>query len=934
MQNMRQRALVSALAAVGLIASGSVFAQAAPAKVEKIEVTGSNIKRVDAETTAPIQVITQEEIRRSGRQTVTELLRELPINAAGGLTELTGSGSFSSGAATASLRGLGSTATLVLLNGRRIAPFGLADPNFGQSGVVNLNSIPLDVIERIEILKDGASAIYGSEAIAGVINIILRKDYKGGQVGGNVTMNNEGEYRTETAVASFGFGDLAKDRYNAFVNFEAFKSHNVLFKDVEKFLNRQQFRDVYGTGLISSAFSPFLTYVTDANGLANATPGAACPAQNRVPWNFNGFNLTGAAGASGTVCLYDNLSRQEIVPQSERQSVFARATVDVSPTTQVYAEGSFVKNSVYFLGFPQVVGFGTGATFNPSTGRLNPSATSLPVGHPNNPFGRNTFFRGRMDAVGNQDNEVKSETTRIVAGVKTTLGRFDVESGILFNKGEVEAFNYNALRYDRLMQGLGYAVVPNAVGNPTLVPNVAGGTYNFATPNSGGVTADQIRYNARDVSESKFTVFDVKMSGEIGTLPGGAASMALGAEYRRENRFVRPDAQKTVGNIFGRGVASVDGSRNVSTVYGELILPVLKNVEVQAAVRYDRYSDYGNSLTPKLAASWAPMSSLKLRGSFARGFRAPSLTEITRSSTSGFFNGVDDPRRCNRGLGITIGCGLSIPGLIVAFPGVQPEKAESYTGGFVWEVSQNTNLSVDYFSISRRNEITFLSLNEILLNEGSTNPLYQNRVTRDPANVSATVPNDPGAILFVSTSFANLGETRVKGVDLDLRHRISLGSMGRMTLNAVLTHYTDQRGSGAPGAPLISYSGFRNAPEWRGQFRGTWEVGSWTHTGAMNFVGPFKAFSNPEGNTAGANAVIRDCGNPVNSYLATCTVATYVTFDYGFEYRGFKGWRLNFTARNLANARPSLDPLARPFNLAWYQPQGLNFVLGARYSWN
>jgi iron complex outermembrane receptor protein len=372
----------------------------------------------------------------------------------------------------------------------------------------------------------------------------------------------------------------------------------------------------------------------------------------------------------------------------------------------------------------------------------------------------------------------------------------------------------------------------------------------------------------------------------------------------------------------------------VSTVYGELILPVLKNVEVQAAVRYDRYSDYGNSLTPKLAASWAPMSSLKVRGSFARGFRAPSLTEITRSSTSGFFNGVDDPRRCNRGQGITIGCGLSIPGLIVAFPGVQPEKAESYTGGFVWEVSQNTNLSVDYFSISRRNEITFLSLNEILLNEGSTNPLYQNRVTRDPANVSATVPNDPGAILFVSTSFANLGETRVKGVDLDVRHRISLGNMGRMTLNAVLTHYTDQRGSGAPGAPLISYSGFRNAPEWRGQFRGTWEVGSWTHTGAMNFVGPFKAFSNPESNSAGANAVIRDCGNPVNSYLATCTVATYVTFDYGFEYRGFKGWRLNFTARNLANARPSMDPLARPFNLAWYQPQGLNFVLGARYTWN
>ncbi len=927
MQNMRQRALVSALAAVGLIASGSVFAQAAPAKVEKIEVTGSNIKRVDAETTAPIQVITQEEIRRSGRQTVTELLRELPVNAAGGLTELTGSGSFSTGAASASLRGLGSTATLVLLNGRRIAPYGLADPNFGQSGVANLNALPIDVIERIEILKDGASAIYGSEAIAGVINIILRKDYKGGQVGANYAANKDGYYKNRTAVASFGVGDLAKDRYNAFINVEAYKQDRVTFPDVQDFLNRQQFRDVYLTGVPNSAFSPFLTYISNAAGATAPTAGAACPASNNV-------DALPFLGVPGRMCLYDNVSRALIVPDAKRASVFARGTLDVSATTQLYAEGSYVDNSVYFIGFPQAVGNGTGATFNPSTGRLNPAPTQLQIGHPNNPFPRVTSVRARMDAVGPQDNEVKSKTTRVVAGIKTTLGKFDFESGILYNQNKTDSYNYNSLRYDRLVQAFGLTVVPNAVGNPTLVANPAGGFYNWAAPNSGQVTADSIRYNAKDVADSKFTVFDAKLSGEIGTLPGGAVGMALGAEYRRETRSVVADPQKLVGNIFGRGVATVDGSRNVSTVYGELIMPVLKNVEVQAAVRYDRYSDYGNSLTPKLAASWAPMSNLKLRGSFARGFRAPSLTEITRSSTSGFFNGVDDPRRCNRGQGITVGCGLSIPGLIVAFPGVQPEKAESYTGGFVWEVSQNTNLSVDYFSISRRNEITFLSLNEILLNEGSTNPLYANRVTRDPANTSPQVPNDPGAILFVSTSFANLGETRVKGVDLDLRHRISLGSMGRATVNAVLTHYTDQRGSGAPGAPLISYSGFRNAPEWRGQLRGTWEVGSWTHTAAANFVGPFKSFSNPESNSAGANAVIRDCGNPVNSYLGVCTVATYVTYDYGFEYRGFKGWRLNFTARNLANAKPSMDPLARPFNLAWYQPQGLNFVLGARYSWN
>ena len=174
-------ALLCAGAAGGMLPAASALAQqAAPAqKIEKIEVTGSNIKRVDAEGSAPIQIISREEIESSGKQTVTELLRTLPTNAGGGLNDITGANSFSSGASTVSLRGLGSAATLVLLNGRRVAPFGPADPNFGQSGVVNLDALPLDVVDRIEILKDGASAIYGSEAVAGVVNIILRKDYTG-----------------------------------------------------------------------------------------------------------------------------------------------------------------------------------------------------------------------------------------------------------------------------------------------------------------------------------------------------------------------------------------------------------------------------------------------------------------------------------------------------------------------------------------------------------------------------------------------------------------------------------------------------------------------------------------------------------------------------------------------------------------------------------
>ena len=907
-------ALITGFGIAGFTAMAS--AQQATPRVEKIEVTGSNIKRVDAETAAPIQVITADEIRRSGRQTVTEVLRELPINAAGGLTELSGSGSFSAGAATASLRGLGSTATLVLLNGRRIAPYGLADPNFGQSGVVNINSIPLDTIERIEILKDGASAIYGSEAIAGVINIILKKDYKGAQLAASASQNFDNVWKNQTISGTFGLGDLGKDRYNIFGNFEMFQQDPVYFPQIASYLNRAEYERVYGTGQSGSAFSQFLTLIPiqAVNGVNTAVgvPGPNCPAGNVVPWNFNGFNLLGLTPGGGSVCNYDTIPGTLISPDIERQSFFVRGTFDVTANSQLYGEASLVTQDTTFTGFPRPVGFGTGGTFNPSTGALNAPPQLLPVGHPNNPYNVAVRFRGRMDAVGRQDNITESETTRFLAGFKTVLGNFDIDTALMYNKSEITNKNLNELRYSQLVAGI------NGLG------------FNFNSPNTGAVTADSLRINATDLAESEFTVFDIKGSGEVGSLPGGPIGMAAGLEFRREERKVTPQEEKTRGEIFGRGVATVEGSRNVSTVFSELVLPIVKSVEVQLAARYDRYSDYGSSFTPKVAASWAAAPTLKFRTSYASGFRAPSLVEITRSATSGFFNGVDDPRRCLRPT-ITIGCAQSIPGLIVANPLVRPEKAKTYTAGIVFEPTTDTNVSIDYYAISRRNEISFLSLNEILLNEGSTDPRYANRVVRNPADVDASVPNDPGRILFVSTGYDNLGETRVKGMDIDARMRFSLGGYGKLTTRLLFSHYFDQRGSGAPGAKLTSFGGFRNAPENRAQLLNTWESGNWINTLNVNWLDKFYPWANPETQTAAGNAAIATCANPNGTYLGICMVKEYVTVDVGTQYRGFKNLTLAATVRNISSQKPSNDPLARPFNFVWYSPTGRTFILNARY---
>ena len=918
MQNFKPRALICALTAVGAIgavSAGSVFAQTAPApKAEKIEVTGSNIKRIEAESSAPIQVITQEEIRRSGKQTVTELLRELPVNASGGLTELNGGGVFATGAASVSLRGLGSSATLVLLNGRRVAPYGLADPNFGNSGgAVNLNAISIDVIERIEILKDGASAVYGSEAIAGVINIILRKDFKGGIVGANATSNSKGYYKTQTAVASIGFGDLAKDRYNVFANVEAFRQESVLFNDVQDFLNRQQFRDVAGTGISLQVYSPFLSYIRTAPATPAPTgvAGLACPAANVVTAIFQGFTLIGGVN-TGTLCRYDNIARAEIVPKSSRESIFTRGTIDITGSTQAFAEFGYTHNNVYFLGTPVQIGQGNAATFNASTLRAQPAVTTLPIGHPNNPFPQATLFRGRFDAVGNQDNEVDGKTTRALVGAKTVFGSFDVESAILYNETKQTVTNWNSVRYSQVVAG------------------ITGLGFNFANPSTGRVTSDTLRINARDTAKSSFTIFDVKASGEVGQLAGGAAALALGAEYRKEDRDIRPDAAKLVGEVYGRGVSFAQSSRNVSTVFGELVLPVLKNLELQTAVRYDRYSDYGSSTTPKVAFGWTALPSLKVRGSFTKGFRAPSLTESSPSASSGFFNGFTDPRRCNRPA-VTVGCAVNAAALIVSDPNVKPETAKTYSAGFVWEVDSAANLSVDYFSIARTNEIAFLGLLDILDNElSTTDPRYANRIVRDPTNagLGPLFAGDPGEIITVRSGFANNGETTVRGFDIDSRYRASLGEFGRLTLNFTGTRYTDYRGNGTNGAPQTSFKGFRNTPEWRAQFRSTWEIGSWTNSAIWNLLAATKSYAAGSANAA-------TCGNPTNATtLGRCTIPLYQTIDVSTEYRGFKNWRLSAAIRNLANERPAFDPQSRPFNTAWYSPSGMNIVLGVRYTWN
>ena len=886
MKDIQRKSLARALAqAMGLGAALSVAATAALAqqaqKVEKIEVTGSNIKRVDTETAAPVQIITREEIERTGKTTITELLRALPQNFTGGLNDLTGSNSFSSGASTISLRGLGSTATLVLLNGRRIAPYGLADPNFGQSAITNLDAFPLDVVDRVEILKDGASAIYGSEAVAGVVNIILRKDYKGAQVSGQYSINRDSEYQSWRATGTIGFGDLARDRYNAFINLEHFDRPTTTLQDVEKYVVYPQLRDSgYATGRhFSSSFAgSYLNAIYDP-----VTLGGAFALSFKPP----GQQPTAAQCAAGAikdaanVCRFDLVPRTIVEPESKRDSFYSRGQYEFANGMTAFGELGYTKIKTTYWGNPQVYG-DFGPWYNASTQTLVSLPEVLPASHPNNPFGEPTLYRHRFVEVGNTDQVSQSDNWRGVAGIRGTFRSWDWESAILYSKNEVEVTNLNQIRASALTSG------------------VLNGTYNFFNPTSGAITPDQLRLNSVDRAESSFTIWDLKASGELMQMQGGPLAMAAGIEYRHEDRTAVPDPLKVQGEVVGFGAASSEGSRNVTSIYGELSIPVLKNLEIQLAARSDHYSDYGNSTTPKIGAKWKVLPTLAIRGNYAEAFRAPSLTENAKSSVSAF-TVVTDPKRCING--DEDDCNQTIAALIVANPDIQPEKAKTYTAGLVWEPSANFSAAIDWFDIRRRHEINTLDIDLILANEDSNDPLYAGRVIRGPS----PAPGVPGQIQAINIPFFNNGETRVKGFDVDLLYIANLGDMGRLRNRVIGTYFDSWKGNSVDGDPLIEFVGYR-LPRVRATATMEWEYRAWVLGLAGNYIRGYHVSNDPRLSCQQASLL---------GPQGVCDVPARAWADVSVQWTGIKNLTLTAVVQNLFDKRPPLDPLARPFNYTY-----------------
>ena len=849
-------------------------AQETPQKLEKVEVTGSNIKRTDTETVSPVQVITRKEIEQSGQATVAELLRSISANAGQSFNE-TFTNSFSPGASGIALRGLSQKNTLVLLNGRRVANYGFAQ-NLADT-YVDLNAIPIGAVERIEVLKDGASAVYGSDAIAGVVNVILRKDYRGGEVSASYGKSYEGGMAEKQGSAVLGFGDLSTDRFNVMIAANYFKRDLVHVSDRDYMADQ----DFHRFGGLNNNATSGGTYQRAASNNPNRVPFAAC-GTNGYPGAVTPIQAFSPTTLSGNVCAWNTAPFLTLFPESTREQVVVSGTFAITPTLQAFGDLAYSHNDT-FQSFTPAGFSSTSVAYDPVSGGARRIPATLPVGNPNNPYAVPTNISYTFFDIGPRNTDLTSKFYRAMAGLKGSIGSWDWESAYVHSESE-EA------QHDT-----------NRVDSYVLAAALANGSYNFINPqNNNPALTNALRINPTRRSLSKLDLIDARTTTELGRLPAGPVGFAAGAEFKRESIADRPDALITNGNVLGQGATSTDGSRNVSALYGEFDVPLVRSVEASIAAREDHYSDFGSAFSPKVGVKWQPIPELLFRTTASKGFRAPSLPENSQSAAISFVT-VNDPRNPGQP-----GATVTTSSVSKGNPALQAEHSKNYNAGFVFAPDSTASIGIDFYSIEQKNLVQRDSPQFLVNNEA----LFPNLVIRDPVT---------GNLVSILRQYRNLSALRTSGYDVDFKKAVALSSLGKVTLSGTWTYLQRYKTQVAADGPLIDFAGNNGLsafPRTRGTTSLTWEYQAFTTALTYYYTGAYAQQGAPAG-------------------VTQTRVGEYRQFDLYASWEGIKNLKLYASVQNLADTHPPFDAsfgsFGLPYDFTLYDARGRYFRGGLTY---
>lgn len=797
-----------ALGTVGVVglAATPAFAQSddETATLDRIEVTGSRIQRVDVEGPNPITVISRENLEAAGELSVADFLRNNVYNSYGSIRESSGSatGSF----AAVSLRGLGSQYTLVLLDGRRMTKSASQD-----GAAANMNMIPTAAIERIEILREGAGAIYGSDAIGGVINIILRKDYEGASVSAGIERPSIGP-DGNTASVSAG---VSSDRGN--VTFVVDHGERDLIYN----------REILGI-LADNGFSP-------------QTPGLATAFLSAFNSSANFFNPTvGLVGAPGCGAFQNSILQSNGTCRFNHMATSANEASLRRDSLLVNANYELTDDVTFFL---RTISSST-ESFGVYAAAPVDTFPTISADNQFNPFGLDGTLYYRFTPLGTRDTTIKDQYRDINFGLQ---GVNDLFGGSNWEIG----FGHGRVSQSSVGQNYGIGSI--------LQDLIDSGDYNPFDPNHPSVAAAAplVAHTVYVENEQRTVSVDGSIGFDLFEMDGRPVSFVAGFDYLDDRLEFQYDAQSAAGNVFGSAGAGLGGERAQYAVYFESLIPLLDTLNMTVAGRYDSYNDIGSKFSPRVSLEFRPVDTLLFRGSWGKGFRAPTMGDLYGATSS---TNVEVPPLASQGLrgGDQLACdaltavraatgdasyqpypvdpcgtNAQYQVLLTSNPNLGPEESTNWGVGIVFNPIENLNIALDYFNVEIEGQISNVPLVLALQYGDEGRPSYG--VDRGGSIVAPNGTVLPGPVRNFLLPIDNAAMQETQGVDLEISYMFDMGTAGSFSPSFTWTHVLADDFT-PPFADTIEQAGTFGAPENRAQLNLGWSLGDFGATIIGNYI--------------------------------------------------------------------------------------------------
>jgi iron complex outermembrane receptor protein len=937
-------------AASDVVAPPATASATAPKEDNTIVVTGTLFRRANTETPSPVTVLTPDYLAKAGISNVSDAIRSISADGAGSIGTGFQSG-FSAGGSAVSLRGLGVSSTLVLIDGLRSANFPINDD--GHNAYVDLNSIPFSLVDKIEVLKDGASATYGADAIGGVVNIKLKKHFVGleGKAEGGLASRGDAAHQRISLTA--GYGDYENQGFNIYVNGEYQHDGRVSNASRGFPYNTQDLLSIGGidkntadSSMTTASPTAYVTRVaqTDLNNPLSGGTALLNPA-NASQYTALGLgNCTSGTftASNGTGCKYDLVNQyRQIQPLQERYSANGRISFRVSDAIEGYVTGSYSHSYVSIWGTPQVIRNTQPFGGAPSLASSNPGIV-LPVYicasgvncataanrtlNPNNPYAaayannpsqgaaRIYYMFGDIPSGSDRSNDVY----RATAGLHGRIA---------------DAWDWRVdgvYAYDKLK-----LVQHGLINIAALTQAINTGSYNFVNPSlNSNAVRQALAPDKTTPSHSETYSLDASVTRKLFTLPGGDLQLAVGGQIRHE--MLENNNQNVALDTYNLTTASAFGSHTVSAAFFELDAPVFKQLELNASGRFDHYSEGFSHFSPKFGFKFTPTKAVALRGTYSQGFRAPTFAESgPRSQYAGFVSttppcayilahgGTSTANGCSAN-GNAYNTTYSLGRGVVGNPNLQPETSRSFTFGTIVQPVRWLSLTVDYYNVKKSNLIVtgpdigkavsaYFASSNLDAAKAAVAAVGPGYSVNTVDAVDPLYPNLLPRPLIINVPYVNANYMVTSGIDLSATANLRLTDKIRWTSRIEGTYLLTSNLHTAGG--IQAYAGTfgpydlssgNGSPRLRGNWQNTLEFGeAFSLSLTTSYVGRIKEVATDQGSLS------TDCSqNLYGTGNAFCFVSPFIDNDLTASFKFGNGGVFSLMVKNVLDAKAPIAPAA------------------------